>query len=805
MAGGVAVTAVTAVGAVRPARRLSWQGFARSVPATVEAAFVVALVVALLPQFETVAGFGLGRDARYAAGGLVVQGLPEPVLPVLCRDLARQAEASIGERLCGGTLALWPQRPAASASGVATELPLPLRRALASAGQAFAAPLVQAQQRLDALRARQQDGIDDLRPVADAIGVVEAQSDPYAQRYGLRPGAASGPAALDCAARSVASVLTQDHAAANARANALLLLGAALDGRSATAALAAEASLPVSDPPADCGSLVESLSGAASVLGQARQSAVDARKNEAMRELFATAGWQWAGAMALAFVLLRWSRSAVAPAIGVGVSLLAWAAAAWAARVPWPLAAQRDFRPARADPAWTGAPDTFVIALAAAGIVLLLVGLARRADRAPRAPQALSSRIGFAGMAAATGIGWLLLFDLSAHAHPVNRYLALYHQGHLWLALLVFSVVLFLRQPLARGVGWMLSVGGALATRTAAALGGVGALMLAAVLALAGLAVFGLALANMRQLTSELGRIWLIVGGAWFFFLRAGPLAERLARSGTAAVSFWRYAAPLGFVVAVLLGAMLVTRDMGPLLIAGYAAGGFVAATLAAWWHQRSGAVALPYAAAVGVFALWIGIVTLTLFQLGNIDSVTAARLESLAAPFASNNDQLALVSWFQHAAPADGFGLGAAPWCGHAASGRCSGVPAQVHSDYTFTALVGVFGAPAAWAGWVACALGLHRQVRHHGRVTRGEPMLVDRAGRLADDGQGLLSWVGVAWVVLTLCQLAVTVAGNLAVLPLTGVTFPFVSFGMTSLVVNFAFLALCLNVTLPGGPRHG
>ena len=41
-------------------------------------------------------------------------------------------------------------------------------------------------------------------------------------------------------------------------------------------------------------------------------------------------------------------------------------------------------------------------------------------------------------------------------------------------------------------------------------------------------------------------------------------------------------------------------------------------------------------------------------------------------------------------------------------------------------------------------------------------------------------------AWVVLTLCQLAVTVAGNLAVIPLTGVTFPFVSFGMTSLVVN-------------------
>jgi cell division protein FtsW (lipid II flippase) len=56
----------------------------------------------------------------------------------------------------------------------------------------------------------------------------------------------------------------------------------------------------------------------------------------------------------------------------------------------------------------------------------------------------------------------------------------------------------------------------------------------------------------------------------------------------------------------------------------------------------------------------------------------------------------------------------------------------------------------------------------------------------------------------VLALCQLAVTVAGNLAVLPLTGVTFPFVSFGMTSLLVNMALLALCLHINVPGPPEH-
>ena len=189
----------------------------------------------------------------------------------------------------------------------------------------------------------------------------------------------------------------------------------------------------------------------------------------------------------------------------------------------------------------------------------------------------------------------------------------------------------------------------------------------------------------------------------------------------------------------------------------------------------------------------------MTLFKLGAIDSVTAARLESLSAPLASTNDQLALVSWFQHATPRDGFGVGNVPWCGYSPAGNCGGLPAQIQSDYTFTAIVGVFGSAMAWLASIGGAVWLQRLIRHHGRVTSGEPRFVHVGGRIAHDGQAFLSWIAIAWVVLTMCQLAVTVAGNLAVLPLTGVTFPFVSFGMTSLVVNMAFLALCLNVDIP------
>ena len=103
-----------------------------------------------------------------------------------------------------------------------------------------------------------------------------------------------------------------------------------------------------------------------------------------------------------------------------------------------------------------------------------------------------------------------------------------------------------------------------------------------------------------------------------------------------------------------------------------------------------------------------------------------------------------------------------------------------------------------------LGCAVWLHRLVRHHGRVTSGEPRFIVAQGRVVSDDQAFLSWLSVTWVVLALCQLAVTVAGNLAVLPLTGVTFPFVSFGMTSLLVNMALLALCLHINVPGSPAN-
>ena len=255
-----------------------------------------------------------------------------------------------------------------------------------------------------------------------------------------------------------------------------------------------------------------------------------------MRDLLRSAGWQWAGWMLLGLALLKWSRSRVNPAVGAGVALLLWSLAAWLSRVPWPLA-DFAFEPARLDAQPWSSPAGFVLVLAGVAVLLLLLGSALRRGGTLPAPQTMSSRLGYPGLVLATGLGWLLLLDLSANGHTGNRYLALYHQGHLWLGMLTLSVLLFLRQPLARALAWTLSMSGEIARLARLRLGSWRALAALGLAALAALAVLGLALSNMRQLTSELGRVWLIVGAAWFFFMRGGPLAQRLSRSGGTATS----------------------------------------------------------------------------------------------------------------------------------------------------------------------------------------------------------------------------------------------------------------------------
>ena len=770
-------------------------------PLVFEALLTVLAIALLLPRFFILAANVEGRDGRFAVEPIAVAALPAPVLSDVCAMYGALAEPLVRERLCRRT-------PTSNERKRVEHVPLPLSAASAQTKAAFGAPLSTARARIAELQAQQREGAGDVLQTGDAIEGAQAAIRPYVQRYAIDAAYAPMPLPLACAYDVVAAALATSGSARGAeareaaRANGIVLLAAAFDGDGRASALAQHALLPDvprgNRPSCQTLPLAETLGRAAALMADARHAAQNSVKNDAMRALLKSAGLQWAAAMLLGLLLLNLSRRRNLAGAGMALSLAVWAVAAWAARVPWPFATDRGFVLAREGALPLAPPAPFVLALLAlAGVMAIVAATLRKPLRT--GAQTIGTRIGYPGFVVATGIGWLLLLDLSSNANPGNRYLALYHQGHLWLAMLGLTFVAFARQPLGRALAWTLSMLEGLAGVVARALGGAGAKLVIFALALALIGAFGAMLANLRQVTSELGRIWLMVGAAWFFFLRGAPFAERLARNGASIASLLRYVMPLAFVVIVLIGAMMLTRDMGPLLIAGYGAGAFVAASAAMWMHQRYRLTYAAFATALMLFVAWIAIVTLALFRVGGVDDVTAARLENLAAPLASANDQLALVTWFQRASPPDGYGLGAVPWCGYGASLGCAGVPAQVQSDYTFTALVGTFGSTMAWALTLGCALWLHRLVRHHGRVTRGEPYFVARSGRMVSDEQGFLSWLAVTWVVLALCQLAVTVAGNLAVIPLTGVTFPFVSFGMTSLLVNVAMLALAINVNVP------
>jgi cell division protein FtsW (lipid II flippase) len=770
-------------------------------PSLIETLLAIAAIAVLLPSFDRLAANDSGREARFADAAISVAGLPQRVLPGLCASHGAFAEPMVRDRLCR-------RSDLGSDASRIDAMPVALVNALAEVSHAFRRPLVDAETQRSDLRLQQREGLGDLLALGNAIQAIDSEIQPYIERYALFDRNDAVPLPIACAFDGVKSALAHPSERGDpAQANAVLLLGAALDGYGATQALAGAALLPAHRGDGACAALAlpDALSRGAALMAEARLARVRADKNQAIRDLLHSAGWQWAGWMLAGLVLLKLSRRQRFAIVGVALALAIWAAAAWIGRVPWVFGKDRGFFPAREASAWLAAPAPFVLVLLGAAVLVLLSGVWLQ-KRLPAGPQTIASRVGYPGLVLLTGLGWLLLLDLSANGNFSNRYLALYHQGHLWLGMLVLTVVAFLRQPFGRALGWTLSMLDTLAARIRRRVG-VAIMTVAAILLMTALvAGVGAALANIPQVTSELAKLWLIVGAGWFFFLRGDPLARRLARSGGSLGSLLRYVWPLLFVVLVLVGVQLITRDMGPLLIVSYAAGAFVAASIAMWWHERSGAHrAAAFGLAMGLFVLWIFATTLALFELGSLHEVTAGRLENLAAPLASANDQLALVTWFQRAAPASGFGVGAVPWCGHASAVGCPGVPAQIQSDYTLTALVGVFGWTIAWAVVIGSAIWLHRLIRHHGRVTRGEPRLVLASDRVVNDDQALLSWMSVGWVVLALCQLSVTVAGNLSVLPLTGVTFPFVSFGMSSLIVNMALLGLAINVNVPSRSPHG
>jgi hypothetical protein len=502
-------------------------------------------------------------------------------------------------------------------------------------------------------------------------------------------------------------------------------------------------------------------------------------KDDAMRALLVDARWQFAGYAALGLALLHLKRLGLSPIAGTALALGAWGAAGWLGRVPWPQAS-----------------------LALMGVSLpLLVASVWLSRRLPGSRSRAASAVAYPAFVAATGIGWLVLLDLSANGLAANRYLALYHHGHLWLAMLVFGVVSFWREPIGRALAWTLAFVDGLASRVAARLGAVTAGLAFAAIVSALVVAVAVPLAHLRQLTSELGRLWLIVGGAWFFFLRGTPLTERLARRGSTFGSLLRYLAPLAFVVVVLVAAMLATRDPRPAArrrLRRRGVRGRVGRDVAlpAARGRRGGRDARRRAVRRMDRRDDRGAVRVRVARHGHRG---AARERGVAARRRRTTSSRSSPGSSARRLPR----ASARARCRGAASARRAAArafPRRSRATTRSPALVGEFGWTGAWIVTLGIVLWLHAVVRAQGR--RDARRAAARPGGHKSGRAVAQRRAGVARLDLgrmgrvDAVPARVTVAGNLAVIPLTGVTFPFVSFGMTSLVVNAAMLALAASV---------
>lgn len=678
-----------------------------------------------------------------------------------------------------------------------------LGKAHAALQQSLAQPVKARLARLDELENRAREA----RAEADVQGAIDSLASEtrlYREAYGIATDGRSVP--LDCAWRHLEAKYQGASAPAGqtGRVSALLGMAAVLEGDARRAAVAAAEmkgakadAWPKGMPDGSCAALgapAQVVAAAADLVAKARASESNAAKSLAAQELLANAYWIFALWAAAGLVLLQFGRQGVQARRFLPLAALLWGVLGWIThvRVEW-------ISDRAAQSAWLLKwgirwPDFFQALVAAAAVLFVFSVLFAGRNAAPRVRQTPSSRIGYAGFVLFVGLGWWLLLDLSAAGHYANRFHALYHQIYVFAAFVLLTMIapvrLYLADTLGRWLGRFLLIArprGAGLRRYLPwlAYGAVIAAMVAAA---------GATRKYQTQLTSEILRVWLVLGVSWFFFVRGEAALALSGGAGGRVLKGLVFAWPLFFVLCIPLAGLVLTDDYGPLFVMLYAASIFFGAAFAFAFFDRAGYRPwLGGAVGVLVAGAWVYLITFSLYSLPAPLARIAERLASVREPFSATNDQLAIITWFQESAPPGGYGLGAVPWCGEiAAAAGCRGVPRQIQSDYVFTALVGVYGKAVAAGLVVLLAFWLVRVVVHHGRATRGTVAL-DSATATQ---QAWLSWIAVCWVGLTLAQLAITVAGNLGWLPLTGITFPFASFGAWSLLANTMFLGLAMSL---------
>jgi cell division protein FtsW (lipid II flippase) len=678
----------------------------------------------------------------------------------------------------------------------AQSLPTALQARLEALQQALREGQAWRRARLAPLARSQAEGV--LPPNDQAmVAALTQELSTYRDRYGIDADATSLP--LACAWQETQALLRRagsDEARAVVLANQLALTQGAPQrlwwpaGPEATGSAAAALAPAAWSPgtPSACAALgapVDVIARAAGIARQVHDGAELAHKARAMQRLLPSAPWLLLLWSLLCWALLQLARRTRRPGRFLGVALPAWAAAGAVSGLALP---------------GSGAPVPWwgwgALALAGFGI-----GLAARAPRlerlallAPCVPLRSASPLTLPLLLLFMGLGWALVLDLSLHGHVLNRYLGLRHAPTVFGALVLVSVLPVLAQGLAAlGLRWAALLTNALRPR--AGTGGSDWARPLVLWSLYAAAVLGAAaaLVGRRQLTGELLSMLLVVGAAWFFLLRATIWTRSGAGGGR-----WLLTSllPLLMHVGVVLAAFVLTDDLGPMLVALLSAavfvGAFAAQALLGRGAHWTAAALLGTLASLLLACMLLGaLVAFAQLPFEPAERV-AARLSSMRDPFSAENDQLAHVMWLAQHTPAAGWGLGSVPWCGTLPVPGCPGVPAQAQSDYTFAALRAAVGDGLAYTLLALYLLWLALLAARRAASTSGSADL----SRPHATPFAALAWLGVCWAATTIVQALVTVAGNLGVLPLTGVTWPFLSYGLWSLWRNAAVLGLVMHL---------
>ena len=264
---------------------------------------------------------------------------------------------------------------------------------------------------------------------------------------------------------------------------------------------------------------------------------------------------------------------------------------------------------------------------------------------------------------------------------------------------------------------------------------------------------------------SELLKIILVVFLAGYLAEYRPLLAGTSLRLGVLRLPPLPYLLPMLAMWGVALAVVVVQRDLGAALLF---FGVFLALLYLA--TQRASFVALGVALAV------VGAVLLYLLQ-----AHVRTRFQIWVDPFAT-----AQGSGYQVVQALYAFGRGGilGTGLGAALPAVSGGVPVPaVHTDFVFTGLAEELGTTGALA-----ILGLYLVLAERGlRIAAGA----------ADDFRALLA-AGLTLVIVL--QAAIISAGNLKLIPLTGVTLPFVSYGGSSLLASGICVGLLLALSDAG-----